>query len=172
MTKILILFLLLTSCKKIEVLIDSYFENKRAQRICARVVIDFTDLQYRLKKESNKNRNFLLSVEENQQLKKLEVQSTFDDLKKNSDMESMMNLEERVFQTLKDEPIISGCLESISNSSCEKKEPAIKMECIRSIVSLYQIERLLSSQIINFFPDDYLKRIREERDMLKTLNQN
>ena len=46
------------------------------------------------------------------------------------------------------------------------------MECIRSMVRLYQIERLLSSEIINFFPDDYLKRIKSEREILKTLNQN
>ena len=172
MTKILILFLLLTSCKKIEVLIDSYFENKRTQRICARVVIDFLDLQYRLEKESKNTRNFLLSAGETEQLKKLEVQSIFDDLKKNNDIKSMIELEEKVFQTLKSEPIISGCLDFVSSSSCEKKEPAIKIECIRLMVRLYQIESLLNSEIINFFPDDYLKRIKEEREILKTLNQN
>ena len=172
MTRLLLLCLLFTSCKKIEVLIDSYFEKRRIQRICARVVIDFLDLQYRLKKETNKNRNYLLSPKEKKQLKKFEVQSIFEELKKSDNPKPIMELEEKVFQTLKNEPVISGCIKSISNSPCKNKESIIKMECIRSIVNLYQIERLLKSEIINFFPDDYLKRIKAEREMLKTLNQN
>ena len=172
MTRLLLLLLLFTSCRKIEVLIDSYFDNKRTQRICARVVIDFLDLQHRLEKETNKNRNYLLSSKEKKQLKNLDIQSVFEVLKKTNNTNRMIELEENVFQVLKNEPIISGCLKSISTSSCSKKEPIIKMECIRSKVRLYQIERLLTSEIINFFPDDYLIRIKAEREALKTLNQN
>ena len=79
--------------------------------------ISSTDL-----KKNQKIQETFYSLGETEQLKKLEVQSIFDDLKKNNDIKSMIELEEKVFQTLKSEPIISGCLDFVSSSSCDKKE--------------------------------------------------
>tara|TARA_B100000927_G_scaffold266915_1_gene240665 strand:- start:7 stop:525 length:519 start_codon:yes stop_codon:yes gene_type:complete len=172
MTKFLataFLLLALSSCKKVEKIIDGYFETKRIERNCARVAIDLLDLQSRLATNINNKRNYFFNTIENEALRQYKVQSLKSNLQ---DTKDIMKLEQNIFDALKREPIISGCLNMISNASCSTRKPTLEMECNRSITRLYLIRKLLSSKIKKFFPTKYLEKIKLEQELIKNQFQN
>lgn len=163
------LLLVLSSCKKIENIIDVYFETKRIERSCARVVIDLLDLQSRLATNTNQNRNYFFNANENKVLAQYEIQSLKSNLQ---NANKITKLENVIFDALKSEPIISGCLNMISNASCSTRKPALEMECNRSIARLYLIRKMLSSKIREFFPTKYLEKIKKEQELIKNQFQS